>query len=64
MENEHRQLIKAYREEPALKSALDAYANVSIKSFDKAWEIVNGRFEILRDLYGGIAMVFANTVSV
>jgi hypothetical protein len=64
IENEYRQLTIAYREEPALKSVLDAYANVSIKSFDTAWEIVNGRFEILRDFCGGIAMVFANTASV
>jgi hypothetical protein len=67
IENEHKQLTIAYREEPALKSALDAYANVSIKSFNTAWEIVifmNGRFEILRDFCGGIATVFANTASV
>ena len=64
IENEHRQLVIAYREEPALKSALDAYAHISIKSFDTAWEIVEGRFKILRDFCGGIATVFANTISV
>ena len=64
IENQHRQLVIAYREEPALKSALDAYARISIKSFDTAWEIVEGRFEILRDFCGGIATVFANTASV
>ena len=55
---------KIYREEPALKSALDAYTHVSITSFDTAWEIVEGHFEILRDFCGGIATVFANTASV
>lgn len=64
IENQHRQLISAYRQEPALKSALDAYAQVSIKSFDTAWAIVEGRFDILRDFCGGIATVFANTASV
>ena len=64
IENQHRQLISAYREEPALKSVLDAYAQVSIKSFDTAWAIVESRFEILRDFCKGIATVFANTVSV
>ena len=64
IENQHRQLVIAYREEPALKSALDAYTHISIKSFDTAWEIVEGRFKILRDFCGGIATVFANTASV
>ena len=64
IENEHRQLCIAYRKEPALKSALDAYAEISIKSFSTAWEIVEGRFEILRDFCGGIATVFANTALV
>ena len=64
IEIQHRQLSIAYREESALKSALEAYATVSIKSFDTAWAIVEGRFEILRDFCGGIATVFANTASV
>jgi len=64
IENQHRQLSIAYREEPALKSALDTYERIAIKSFDTAWAIVDGRFEILRDFCGGIATVFANTASV
>ena len=64
IKNQHRQLISAYQQEPALKSPLDPCAQVSIKSFDTAWEIVEGRFEILRDFCGGIATVFANTASV
>ena len=63
IENQHWPLISAYRQEPALKSALDTYVQVSIKSFDTAWAIVEGRFDILRDFCGGIATVFANTAS-
>jgi hypothetical protein len=58
---ERRQPIAAYRQEPVLKSALDAYTKVSIKSSNRAWAIVEGSFEILRDFCGGIATVFANT---
>ena len=64
IETQHRQLHIAYCEELALKSALDKYEEVSIKSFDTAWAIVDGRFEILRDFCGGIATVFPNTASV
>ena len=56
IENEHRELVLAYCNEPALKSAIDVYARVDIKSFEKAWEVVDGRL--------GIAAVFANTASV
>ena len=64
IESDHRKLVIAYRNEPALRSAIDAYARVDIKSFDTAWQVVQGRFEILRDFCGGIATVFANTASV
>jgi hypothetical protein len=64
IEHEHRELVLAYRNEPALKSAIDGYARIDIKSFETAWEVVAGRFEILRDFCGGIAAVFANTASV
>lgn len=63
IEIQHRQLCIAYREESALNSALEAYAK-SIKSFHTAWEIVEGRFEILKDFCGRIVTVFANTASV
>ena len=64
IENQHRQLRITYCEELALKSALDKYEEVPVKSFDTAWAIVEGRFEILRDFCGGIATVFPNTASV
>jgi len=58
------QLIIAYRVELSLKSAIDAYAHVDIKSFEMAWDIVKGRFGILCDFCRGIATVFPNTASV
>lgn len=65
IEREHRELVLAYRNEPALKSAIDAYAiQVDIKSFETAWTVMKGRFEILRDFCGGIAALFPNTASV
>ena len=47
-----------------VKQKGDDYSRVNIKSFDAAWAVVEGRFEILRDFCGGIATVFANTASV
>jgi len=47
-----------------LRSAIDVYACVDIKSFDTVWAVVKGKFEILHNFCGGIAAVFANTVSV
>jgi hypothetical protein len=64
IEREHSELVTAYRKEPAFRSALEASACVDIPSFDSAWDVVEGRFEILRDFCGGIATVFANTASV
>jgi hypothetical protein len=64
IKNEHRQLVIAYRNKPILKAAIDSYIHVEIQSFEMAWDVLKGRFEILRDFCGGIAMVFANTASV
>ena len=64
IEHEHRELILAYHSESALRSTIDAYACINIESFDTAWKVVEGRFEILHDFCGGIASVFANTASV
>jgi len=36
IECEHRELVLAYRNELALKSAIDAYASINIKSFETA----------------------------
>ena len=53
-----------YHNEPALQSMIDGDAHINIKSFEMAWAIVAGRFEIWRDFCGGIAAMFANTASV
>jgi hypothetical protein len=64
IEREHKALCTAYHNEPALRSALDAFERDGDSSFETAWGIVEGRFNILRDFNGGIATVFANTASV
>jgi hypothetical protein len=64
IENQHRLLRMAYQSEPALKAALDDYAECDLATFDGGWAIVAGRFEVLRDFCGGIATVFPNTASV
>ena len=64
LETQHKELRTAYQREPALKLALDTYANVTNKSFQDAWSIVEDRFEILMDFCGGIATIFPNTASV
>ena len=64
IEIQHRQLCNAYRNEIALKAALDSYAKTYIQSFEKAWDMLQGRYDFLRDFCGGIATVFPNTASV
>ena len=64
IENQYKALCKAYHEDLILKSSIDAYEKAGKWSFETAWAIVDGRFDILRDFNGGIATVFANTASV
>ena len=67
IEDQHRQLCLAYRQEDALKSALnqcEALSSKGLMSFEASWAIVQGRFDILRDFCGGIATVPANTATV
>jgi hypothetical protein len=64
IEKQHRQLSNAYRNEFALKAALDTYAKRPIQTFEEAWHTLEGRFDVLRDFCGGIATVFPNTASV
>ena len=62
IEHQHRGLVFAYQNEPALKSALDQCDHNT--SFQVAWTIVEGWFNALRDFCGGIATIFANTATV
>lgn len=62
IEDQHKKLVLAYQNEPILQSKLDDCNHNT--SFEVAWRIVEGRFDILRDFCGGIATIFANTVTV
>ena len=64
IENQHWQLLNAYKTEPALKSALDVYGKSTITSFDTAWAIPEGSVDILQDFCRRIAIVYTNTASV
>jgi hypothetical protein len=62
IERDHRELRDTYHRDPLLQSA---FANCDYKTtFRAGWNIVQGRFDALRDFCGGIATVFANTASV
>lgn len=62
IEDQHRALCAAYRNELALRAALDKCDGAT--TFEAGWSIVQGRFNDLRDFCGGIATVFPNTDSV
>ncbi len=62
IEHQHTKLLVAYNSEPLLKSALDNCDKNT--TFNAGWEIIEGRFEILKSFCGGIASVFPNTASV
>jgi hypothetical protein len=53
LERNHNKLVSAYQNEPVLQPTLDACHHTT--SFEEAWSIVEGRFDILRDFCGGIA---------
>ena|SRR5256885_1692420 len=59
IEHQHKKLVLAYQNEPALKSALDKCDHET--SFEA---IVEGWFDALRDFCRGIARIFANTATV
>jgi hypothetical protein len=61
IEVQQRRLVRAYQPETILqcKRLCDPTT-----WFETAWQIVEGRFDVLRDFSGGIATIFANTASV
>jgi hypothetical protein len=59
--SEQIQLFKAYQTESTLKAALDERNDLSI---EKNWDIVKGRFSVLRAFAGALFTVFPNTSSV
>ena len=56
-------LLRAYRTEPPLQTALDEMTGTSV-SFQDAWAPVAGRFKMLKEFCGGIATVFPNSTTV
>ncbi|CAI5743289.1 unnamed protein product [Hyaloperonospora brassicae] len=61
-EEDHRQLVAAYKNGPILRCAIDEH---DVKTtFDDAWVVVPGKYLRLRTFCGGLASVFTNMTSV
>jgi hypothetical protein len=58
----HRDLLNLYASDQILRVAIDRHTIEM--SFDDAWDCAPGRFGHLRSFCGGLATVFANTMSV
>ena len=61
IEEEHRTLIKMYKEDVALRDVIDKHSVET--SFNDAWDCIP-RMKLLRSFCGGIAAAFPNTTSV
>jgi hypothetical protein len=53
--------LTAYAREPTVEAAFEKHDEVV---FNKAWHVVKGRFNDLRQFCGGLATAFPNTTSV
>jgi len=62
LETEFRELCLKYQSNSVFTKAIDACD--SNTSFQQAWSIVEGQFDVIRNFCGGIATVFANTATV
>ena len=62
LESQHRDLRFEYQQNEIFSKALDSFNYFT--SFEKAWLIVEPKFNVLRDFCGGIATVFPNTATV
>lgn len=61
IEKQYRQLCLTYQQDSSFKTAFDKCDSSDIKlSFEVGWGMVDGRFNVLRDFCGGIAMVQVN----
>ncbi len=60
IEQDHRDLLRAYRSEPHFASCINGCSSERT-SFEQGWAATNGRFEGLREFCGGLATVFPNT---
>ena len=63
IQEQHRELISAYRSEDPLRDAVQLSRNSS--SFNEGWKCIgSGRFEKLKEFCGGLATVFPGTATV
>lgn len=62
IEQQHRDLVKAYKYEPSFKTILDQH-NLRTK-FNDAWETLGIWFATLRTFCGGLATLFPNSTSI
>jgi hypothetical protein len=60
--SEHHELFAIYACEPDMKVTLDKYDEKTF--FNEAWDCLKRRFMQLRQLCGGLATTFSNTMSV
>jgi hypothetical protein len=62
IEQQHCDLVKAYKYEPPVKTILDQRNHKT--KFNDAWEALGIRFATLRTFYGGLATLFPNSTSI
>jgi hypothetical protein len=62
IEQHHRELLRRYNSEPAVKNIIDSYKYTV--DFDEAWDKLGIPFVELRQFCGGLATSFPNTTSV
>ena len=63
VEQDHRDLLSAYRGEPVFTNALNNCSDAST-GFNDGWALCQGRFDYLRKFVGGLATMFPNTATV
>ncbi|ETV76879.1 hypothetical protein H257_09317 [Aphanomyces astaci] len=63
IDQDHRDLVKAYKDEPGIKAFMDAHCNKT--NFNDGWNCIGrARFSQLRRFCSGMAFVLAKTTSV
>ncbi|RHY19332.1 hypothetical protein DYB25_008784 [Aphanomyces astaci] len=62
VEENHRQLVAAYNNDPILRSTIDEHDNSA--TFEDAWDVAPHQWRHLRAFCGGLATIFRNITSV
>ncbi|RLO03123.1 hypothetical protein DYB28_008036 [Aphanomyces astaci] len=62
VEENHRQLVAAYNNDPILRSTIDEHDNSA--TFEDAWDVAPHQWLHLRAFCGGLATIFRNITSV